>query len=137
MKLDEEVLAKLNLTADQKTKVKSLKEATAKKVQDLMKASGFGGGPGAGKPGGPGAAGKPGGPGGQGGGMREKMKPIMDGYTKGMKSILTPTQYTAYEKGVKEAREKMRAQFGGGKSGGPGAAGGPGGKKKGTPPPTA
>ena len=130
MKLDEEVLAKLNLTADQKSKVKALKEATTKKVQELMKASGFG------KPGGPGAAGKPGGPGAAGGGMREKMKPIMDGYTNGMKAILTPTQFTAYEKGVKEARAKMRAQFGGGKPGGPGGPAGAG-KKKGTPPPTA
>jgi Spy/CpxP family protein refolding chaperone len=124
MKLDEEVLAKLNLTDGQKDKVKALKESTTKKVQELMKASGFG------KPGAGGAPGqgKPGGP----GGMREKMKPIMDGYTNGMKAILTPTQYAGYEKGVKEARAKMRAQFGGGKPGGPGA-----GKKKGTPPPTA
>ena len=125
--LDAEVLAKLNLTEAQKGKVKALKEATQKKVQELFKSAGGG------KPG----AGGPGGPGGPGGGMREKMKPIMDGYQSGMKAILTPTQYKDYEKGVKEAREKMRAQFGGG-PGGPGAGGkGAGkGKGKGTPPPS-
>ena len=136
MKMDEEVLAKLNLTAGQKAKVKSLKEATQKKVQDLMKTMGPGpGAAGAGKAGG---AGKPG-AGGAGRPdpakrkeMQEKFKPIMEGYTKGLKGILTPPQFTAYEKGMKEAMDKMRAQFGGGKAGGPGA-----GKGKGTPPPTA
>lgn len=145
MDLDTDVLAKLNLTAAQKTKVKALKDARNAKAQELFKSMG---GPGAGagkggakggqKPpaGGPPAGGAKGGPGGGMSGMREKMKPIQDAYLAGIKATLTPAQFTAYEKGVKEAREKMRAQFGGGK-GGPGTAGAAGkAKGKGGPPPT-
>ncbi len=137
MSMDAEVLAKLNLTDGQKTKVKALKESTQKKVQELFKSMGGPGaaGAGAGKDKGAGKAGA-GGAGGNFAGMREKMKPIMDAYQSGMKAILTPPQQAAYEKGVKEAREKMKAGRGG--PGGPGGAAGKTGKGgKGTPPPTA
>ena len=92
------------------------------------------------KPGGPPAGGPP--AGGPGGGrpqltqaQRDKMKALREEYTKGLKAVLTPTQFTNYEKGMKDMMAKMRAQFGGG----PGGPGGPGaaGKKKGTPPPQA
>ena len=138
---DAEVLAKLNLTDGQKAKVKALKEATQKKVQELMKSMGGPGGPGGpgtppGKGGGKPGAGAGGGKGGGNfAGMREKFKPIMEGYTAGIKGILTPPQYTAYEKGMKEMAAKMKAERAAG--GGPGGPGGKGaGKGKGTPPPT-
>ena len=131
--MDAEVLAKLNLTDGQKAKVKALKEATQKKMQELMKSMGGPGAGGPGKAGGPGA----GKPGGNFAGMREKFKPIMDSYNAGLKGILTPPQFTAYEKGMKEMREKMKAERAAG--GGPGTPPGKGagkGKGKGTPPPT-
>ena len=125
MNMDGEIFAKLNLTDGQKAKIKALKESTQKKMQELMKAAG---GPGAG-------AGAKGGKGGGFAGMREKFKPIMDSYQAGIKGILTPPQFAAYEKGMKEAREKMKKQFGAG--GGPGGVGGKGKGKGSTPPPTA
>ncbi|MEI7985786.1 MAG: hypothetical protein WCI55_09175 [Armatimonadota bacterium] len=133
MNMDGEIFAKLNLTEGQKTKIKALKESTQKKMQELMKgAGGPGAGAGAGaKGGGKGEAGK----GGGFAGMREKFKPIMDSYQAGIKGILTPPQFAAYEKGMKEAREKMKKQFGAG--GGPGGVGAKGKGKGSTPPPTA
>ena len=134
MDRDAEVLAKLKLTDGQKGKVKTLKEATAKKMAELFKSMG---GAGAGAAGGAKGGAK------QGGGfagMREKLKPVMDGYTSGLKAILTPPQTAAYEKGMKEMMEKRKAERG---AGGPGAGAGVGagkgkGKGKGgTPPPTA
>ena len=130
MNMDGEIFAKLNLTEGQKTKIKALKESTQKKMQELMKSAG---GPGAGGPGA--GAGAKGGKGGGFAGMREKFKPIMDSYQAGIKGILTPPQFAAYEKGMKEAREKMKKQFGAG--GGPGGVGAKGKGKGSTPPPTA
>ncbi len=127
MNMDGEIFAKLNLTDGQKAKIKALKESTQKKMQELMKDAG---GPGAGA-----GAGAKGGKGGGFAGMREKFKPIMDSYQAGIKGILTPPQFAAYEKGMKEAREKMKKQFGAG--GGPGGVGGKGKGKGSTPPPTA
>lgn len=138
MQFDTEILAKLKLTADQQKKVKALKEATQKKGEELRKSL-----MGNAKPGANGA--KPGGPGGPGGGriqmtpeLREKFKAIQDGYLKGLKGILTPTQYSDYEKQMKDLMAKMRAKGPGGPGGAPGK-GGPGappgksgGKGKGT-----
>lgn len=121
MGMDGELLAKLNLTDGQKGKVKTLKEATQKKMEELMKTLRAGAKSDAGK----------GGPGKGGGGMREKFKPIMDGYQSGMKGILTPPQMAAYEKGMKEMMEKRRKE-----GGGPGGAGAKGKGKGSTPPPT-
>lgn len=132
---DAEVLAKLNLTDGQKAKVKALKEETQKKVQELMKSMGGPGGPPPGKGGGkPGAGAGAGRPGGNFPGMREKFKPIMEAYNAGIKAILTPPQYAAYEKGMKEMNEKRKAERDA--AGGAGAAGKGKGKGKGTPPPT-
>jgi Spy/CpxP family protein refolding chaperone len=134
MGMDDAVLAKLNLTADQKKKVASLKEATKKKGEEFRKSLGLGAG--AGKAG----AGKAGagGPGGQRVKLtdeqRNKLKAIGEGYQSGLKKILTPTQQATYEKEMKAQREKMRSQFQkGGAAGGPGGAAGKG-KGKNIPP---
>lgn len=141
MGMDDAVLAKLNLTADQKKKVAALKDATKKKGEEFRKSLGLGAGPGAGKAGagkaGAGKAGAAGGPGGQRikltDDQRAKLKAIGEGYQTGLKKILTPTQQASYEKEMKAQREKMRAQFQ--KAGGPGAAGaGAKGKGKNNPP---
>jgi len=114
---DTEILTKLKLTADQQKKVKALKESTQKKSDELRKSFMGGAKPGAGAP--P-AGGKPGGqrmqltP-----EQREKFKSLTEGYMKGMKAILTPTQAAEYEKAMKE----MRSKRGPGAPGGPGAAG--------------
>lgn len=137
MGMDDAVLAKLNLTADQKKKVAALKEATKKKGEDFRKSLGLGAGAGAGKAG-AGKAGKAGAAGGPGGqrikltdDQRAKLKAIGEGYQTGLKKILTPTQQASYEKEMKAQREKMRSQFQ--KGGGPGAAGAKG-KGKNIPP---
>lgn len=135
MNRDAEVLAKLNLTDGQKKQVKELKSKTEAKMKEMFAgmggpAGGAGAGAGKGKgKGAPPAGGPPaGGPGGPGAGMREKMKEVFDGYTNGMKKILTPVQQKDYEKGMKELRDKMKKERanGGGAPGGPGGAGRPG-----------
>lgn len=127
MNRDAEVLAKLNLTDAQKKQVKELKSKTEEKMKEAFKGMG-GPGAGAGAKGGKGKGAPPaGGPpaGGPPAGMREKMKEIFDGYTTGLKKILTPTQQKDYEKGMKELRAKMQKERanGGGAPGGPGGAG--------------
>ena len=133
---DDTILATLNLTDKQKTAIKSLKDATKVKSDELRKSLGLGGG--GGKPGAGAGAGKPG-AGAPGGGrphftpeMRQKFKAIQDFYHSGLAKILTPTQMTAYDKARKDAMAKRQAE-----GGGPGGPGATKGKGKGTPPPTA
>jgi Spy/CpxP family protein refolding chaperone len=97
--MDAEILAKMNLTTAQKDAIKKLKEETQKKVQDLMKDSK-----------------------GDREGMREKFKPIMEGYQAGMKKILG-AKYPEYEKAMKEMRKKFQNRGPGGPAGGPPPAG--------------
>ena len=138
LQMDTEILAKLKLTPDQDKKVKALKADTQKKAEALRKS--LGAGKGGAKAGGAKAgAGAPpaGGPGGRpqiSPEVREKMKAINEGYVAGLKKILTPNQFSTYEKEVKAMRDKMKAQFGN-RAGGPGAAKGAG--KKGNKPPQA
>ncbi len=108
MQMDEPILAKLNLSGDQKKQVKNLKEQTGKKMKELMEK-------------------------GQKGGdrskMREEFRSMMKGYNDGLEKILTAPQQAQYKKEMEAARKKMREQWGN-RQGGPGAggpgAGGPG-----------
>jgi len=104
-KMQGEILAKLNLSADQKKKIDAL---NAKRQEEMKKM--FGGGPPA-----EGDRDK----------MREKMRESQKAYRKELDKILKPDQAKKYDALLKEARDKMRAQMGG--PGGPGA-GGPGGR---------
>jgi Spy/CpxP family protein refolding chaperone len=105
--MDAEILAKLNLTEAQKKDIKTLKEATQKKMMEMIKAGG--------------------GPGGDRSAMREKLKPVMDGYQTGLKKIMTPAQFSEYEKAMKEMRKKFQNRGPGGPgAGGPGAGKGAG-----------
>lgn len=95
-KMNQEFMAKLNLTPDQKKKIDALQKSTQEKMKALM---------------GNGGAVK-----GDRTAMREKFKPIMDAHKKAMKEILTPEQ----EKKLEAMRKEMRS-----KRGGPGGKGGP------------
>jgi Spy/CpxP family protein refolding chaperone len=90
-----EIFAKLNLTADQKKKVKTLDDANAAKMKTMMA-----------------DAQKP-------GADRQKMmdafKASREDYNKSLAKILSKDQMKKYEALVKEAREKFRAQRGAGK----------------------
>ena len=99
--MDDKILEKLNLTVDQKTKIKALKEGMMAKMKKAFEDSK---------------------------GDREKMKatmqPLRKNYTDSLSKILTKAQMEAYMKEMKAQRaqmEKMRAERGGG-------PGGPGGK---------
>jgi len=101
--MDSPILEKLNLTDDQKKNIKALKEKMAKSVKDLREK-------------------------GQGGdrtAMRESYKKLMKDYQTGLEKLLTPSQWTDYQKAMKEMRSKM------GGRGGAGAPGAPGEKRKG------
>ena len=104
-RMQQEVLAKLNLTAAQKAKIEALNKKMQAEVQKLMQ-------------------------GGDREQMREKFRPLMEQHRKDLMAILTKEQQVKYEQLVKEAREKMRQGRGG--PGGQGPAGGAGkGKGKG------
>lgn len=112
MQMDEPILAKLNLSGDQKKQVKNLKDQTAKKMKELMDKAQKGGG--------------------DRSKMRDEFRSMMKGYNDGLEKILTAPQQAQYKKEMEAARKKMRDQFGN-RQGGPGA-GGPGagaGKGKG------
>jgi Spy/CpxP family protein refolding chaperone len=88
----DEMFAKLNLTADQKKKVEALNKALQDKVQGMFQKNKNG----------------------DRSAMREQMKPIMEKYQKDLKAILTKAQWDQLEKMRQERREKMRQQFGAG-----------------------
>jgi Spy/CpxP family protein refolding chaperone len=106
-KMQEGVLAKLNLTPDQKKKVDALNVKRQAEMEKMFK-------------GGPPAEGDR-------DKMREKMRESQKAYRKDLDKILKPEQSKKYDELMKAEREKMRSQFGGG-PGGPGGAGKPGGK---------
>lgn len=82
----EQLTAALNLTDEQKPKVKAVLEATSKKMQEL-----FGGGTSREQ-------------------MREKMQPIREEEAKKLKDILTAEQFGKWQK----IEEERRSRFGGG-----------------------
>ncbi len=97
-KMQEEILAKLNLTADQKSKIKALNDKFQKDIQALMKS-------------------------GDPQSNRDKFRELSKNHRDAMMKILTPAQQTQYKKLIDEARKK----FGGpGGPGGAGAGKGPG-----------
>ena len=93
LKRDTEVLAKLNLTDEQKESVKKLKSETEAKLKELMK----------GKTKGEDRA-----------AMRTKVKEVVEGYKKGLQEILTPVQYGDYEKALKAMAKKAKDKKDGG-----------------------
>jgi Spy/CpxP family protein refolding chaperone len=90
MNMDAELLAKLNLTEDQKKKVKALKEKTQADMKKIFEGAK-----------------------GDREGMREKFKPVMENYQKEMAKILTPTQMETLKKEMKEMRKKAGNKNGG------------------------
>ncbi|UEG51950.1 hypothetical protein LLH06_13360 [Mucilaginibacter daejeonensis] len=46
--------------------------------------------------------------------MMQAMRPLMESTTAKLKAILTPEQYTTYEKAMAERRQRMGGQGGGG-----------------------
>lgn len=94
-KVREEIFAKLNLTAAQKTKVKALNDKQAAKIKSLMD--------GMQKPGADRTK------------TMDAFKASRADYEKALAGILTKDQKKKYDGLVKEAREKFRAQRGTGK----------------------
>lgn len=99
MRANEQILAKLNLTAAQKTKIKALDASTMKKMQALRgkqldrdK-------------------------------MRTEFRAIQTSHRESLMKILTPPQRKKYDELMTAERAKWRQQFG--RPGGPGGAGGP------------
>ncbi len=107
MQMSKDILEKLNLTKEQKSKIEALNAKTKAAMEKLR-----------------GQAGKGGEKGGNREGMREKMMEIMKNHREEMMKILTPKQKAEFEKLMKEAMEKWRKEH----PGGPGGAGGPGGR---------
>jgi Spy/CpxP family protein refolding chaperone len=108
-KVEDEVLAKLNLSDKQKAEVKKHREKLEKTLKELKEQGGAGGE----------ARGR--------GGNREaggKMKEAMDAYRDGIKAVLNDEQDKQYDKLMKEAMEKARKARGG-------EGGKPGGGKRG------
>ena len=93
LKRDTEVLAKLNLTDEQKEGVKKLKSETEAKLKELMKGKTKGDDRAA---------------------MRTKVKEVVEGYKKGLQEILTPVQFGDYEKGMKAMAKKAKDKKDGG-----------------------
>lgn len=93
LKRDVEVLEKLSLTDEQKSSVKKLKSETETKLKDLMKGKTKGDDKAA---------------------LRGKLKEAVEGYKKGLQDILTPVQFSDYEKGMKELARKGKKKDGGG-----------------------
>ncbi|MEZ0327814.1 MAG: hypothetical protein ACAH95_18110 [Fimbriimonas sp.] len=106
-KMQEEVLAKLNLTADQKKKIEAHNKKMGEKMKTMFESAQKN-------------------PGADRTEMRKKFMAMREEGDKGMKAILTAEQWKKFETLRKEAREKARKQFGG--PGGPGAGGQRGGK---------
>ena len=114
-KMQEEVMAKLNLTPQQKTKIKSLNDKfqdDMKKLRDGVK---------------------------QGerptDAQREKMRDLSTKHREAIQAVLTPKQKEQYEKLMKEAMEKMRKERGQGGAGGQRPGGGRPGQGGGNKPP--
>ncbi|HVL39236.1 MAG TPA: hypothetical protein VM328_07580 [Fimbriimonadaceae bacterium] len=98
-KMNEEIFAKLNLTAAQKTKIQALQKKSQEKMRALMQ-----------KPGDRQA-------------KRPEFQKLMKENHDALMAILTPAQRTKFEALRKEAMEKLRGQRG---QGGPGRPGGGG-----------
>ena len=97
----EKILQDLNLTKDQKSKVKDLMKKTGDQLKDLHKSSGGGKGD---KP-------TP--------ETREKMKAIMKGFHDELFKILTPDQQKKFKEEMKKLREQNQGQGGFGRGNGP------------------
>ena len=108
-KMSDEILAKLNLTKEQKAKIEALKKKNQAKMDELRKGFQQGG------------KGTPGNDGDRKAGM-EKMRAAMKAQHEDLMKILTPAQQAQFEKEVKAMREKMMKERGG--VGGPGGPGG-------------
>lgn len=101
MKIEDEIFAKLNLTAQQKTQINKLREDRRKAVEGL-RAKNL-----------------------QREQIRPEMQKITTNYREGLKKILNPAQEKQYQELWKAAVEKMRKERGGqgrpgGRPGGPG-----------------
>lgn len=83
MKVQKEILAKLNLTADQKRKVEELDKKTQADVKELMD------------------SGKQ---------DRQQMKQIMEEHRAGMAKILTPEQNRRFREMMLDAMKKMKEE---------------------------
>lgn len=94
-KMRDDIFAQLNLTADQKKKIKTLDEAQAKKVKSMMA-----------------DAQKPGADRSK---MRDTFMAMRKDYDKSLAGILSKDQKKKYDVLLKAAREKFRAQRGAGK----------------------
>jgi Spy/CpxP family protein refolding chaperone len=108
-KMQEEIFAKLNLTAAQKEKIKAHNKKMAEKSKAMFEEAQKN-------------------PGADRQAMMGKFRAMREESDKALKSILTADQYKKFETLRKEARDKARQQFGGR----PGGAGGPGAAKRGT-----
>lgn len=112
MRMGQDIMAKLNLTPDQKKKVDALQKKTGDEMKKVM---------------------------GDGKGdrrqMRDKVRPIMESYRKSLMDILTPEQEAKFKKLMEEARAKFR-QGGAGRPGGAQGGAKAGGAKTKTPPPS-
>ncbi|AIE88030.1 hypothetical protein OP10G_4662 [Fimbriimonas ginsengisoli Gsoil 348] len=105
-KMEADMFAKLNLTADQKKKIKGFQAARDAKMKKLMTTAPKGGDPRA---------------------LFSQFRPISQDYRKSVESVLKPDQKKKYD----DLRKEMRAKMGGGR-GGPGGPGGrPGGPGRG------
>lgn len=108
-KMMQEILAKLNLTADQKKKIEALQASTREKIKALRDKN----------------------KGGDMRSMRDQFRPIMEAHQKGMKDILTDAQEKKLEELMKEARAKRGGPGGPPKGGKGGSATGGGTTNKG------
>lgn len=126
-KIEEKVLAQLNLTADQQAKIADLNkrfEAEMKELREQMRGQGGqgrqggqgGARPGAGGPGGRGEADNP---------MRTKMRELTEKRRTELMKILSKEQGERYTKLMREAMQKLRQERGG-QRGGQGRRGGGG-----------
>lgn len=107
-KMQEEILAKLNLTEKQKVAIKALND---KQRAEMEKMRNSGGDPKA---------------------NRDKFMAMRKAHQDAFMKILTPQQQATYQKALEEMRAKWQKERGAGR--GPGGTGT--GKKPGTPPPT-
>lgn len=87
--MNNEILAKLNLTADQKTKIAALQKKSREKMMELRKDF---------QPGGDRSA------------MRTKLQAMQKENRAELQKILTPAQLKQFDALVKEQRQKMRQQ---------------------------
>ncbi|MBL8087538.1 MAG: Spy/CpxP family protein refolding chaperone [Chthonomonas sp.] len=107
-KIEDKVLAQLNLSDKQKAEIKALREKTKKAMDELRGKGGGQGNPPSDED-------------------RKKMRDVMEGYRTGLEKILTAEQREEFKKLMKEEMEKARKERGEGRGPGRGGPGGPGG----------